>query len=419
MSRNQLRRPNAAAISASDDSDCSILHVDMDAFYASVSLVDRPELVGTPVIIGGAANRGVVLSATYEARELGIHSAMPMSRARRLAPQAVVLPPDFSRYSDVSSSIMTLFQSITPLVEPLSLDEAFLDVAGARRRVGSARQIAQLIRDRVHDEQGITCSVGAAATKFVAKLASTLAKPDGMQVVPPDQVISFLHPLPIGSLWGVGEKTEAILSRFGLATVGDIAVTPVATLQRIVGDAAGRQLAELSWGRDPRRVQPHEPDRSIGAEETFGADVDDPDVVVRELLRLSDKVAARLRRGGYVGRTVQLKIRFADFSTITRSRTLRDPTDIGHEIYGTAVDLFAGLGLQRARLRLGGVRVTGLLPVSGAPRQLLLDPAEPNRREVEQAMDRISQRFGSGAVRPARLVQPPEPEPHNSTESGR
>ncbi len=419
MSRNQLRRPNAATISASDDSDCSILHVDMDAFYASVSLVDRPELVGTPVIIGGATNRGVVLSATYEARELGIHSAMPMSRARRLAPQAVVLPPDFPRYSDVSSSIMTLFQSITPLVEPLSLDEAFLDVAGARRRVGSARQVAQLIRDRVHDEQGITCSVGAAATKFVAKLASTLAKPDGMQVVPPDQVISFLHPLPTGSLWGVGEKTEATLSRFGLATVGDIAVTPVATLQRIVGDAAGRQLAELSWGHDPRRVQPHEPDRSIGAEETFGVDVDDPDVVVRELLRLSDKVAARLRRGGYVGRTVQLKIRFADFSTITRSRTLRDPTDIGHEIYGTAVDLFAGLGLQRARLRLVGVRVTGLLPVSGAPRQLLLDPAEPNRREVEQAMDRISQRFGSGAVRPARLVQSPEPEPHNSPESSR
>jgi len=419
VSRNQLRRPNAATISASDDSDCSILHVDMDAFYASVSLVDRPELVGTPVIIGGATNRGVVLSATYEARELGIHSAMPMSRARRLAPQAVVLPPDFPRYSDVSSSIMTLFQSITPLVEPLSLDEAFLDVAGARRRVGSARQVAQLIRDRVHDEQGITCSVGAAATKFVAKLASTLAKPDGMQVVPPDQVISFLHPLPTGSLWGVGEKTEATLSRFGLATVGDIAVTPVATLQRIVGDAAGRQLAELSWGHDPRRVQPHEPDRSIGAEETFGVDVDDPDVVVRELLRLSDKVAARLRRGGYVGRTVQLKIRFADFSTITRSRTLRDPTDIGHEIYGTAVDLFAGLGLQRARLRLVGVRVTGLLPVSGAPRQLLLDPAEPNRREVEQAMDRISQRFGSGAVRPARLVQSPEPEPHNSPESSR
>ena len=207
----------------------------------------------------------------------------------------------------------------------------------------------------MHDEQGITCSVGAAATKFVAKLASTLAKPDGMQVVPPDQVISFLHPLPIGSLWGVGEKTEATLSRFGLATVGDIAVTPVATLQRIVGDAAGRQLAELSWGRDPRRVQPHEPDRSIGAEETFGTDVDDPDVVVRELLRLADKVAARLRRGGYVGRTVQLKVRFADFSTITRSRTLRDPTDIGHEIYGTAVDLFTGLGLQRARLRLVGV----------------------------------------------------------------
>lgn len=408
MSRNQIRRPDATNIADADDRECTILHIDMDAFYASVSLLEHPHLVGRPVIIGGAANRGVVLSATYEARELGIHSAMPMSRARRLAPQAVVLSPDFARYSDVSASVMTLFRSVTPLVEPLSLDEAFLDVAGARRRIGSPRQIAAQIRDRIHDEQGITCSVGVAASKFVAKLASTLCKPDGLQVVAPHQVIAFLHPLPVGTLSGVGEKTEEALFRFGLKTVGDVATTPLGTLQRIVGQATGKQLADLSWGRDPRRVQPQEPDRSIGAEETFDTDVDDPEVVIRELLRLSDKVAARMRANGYVGRTIQLKIRFADFSTITRSRSLKGHTDTGHEIYSTAVELFAGLGLQRARLRLVGVRVAGLASAGSVPEQLLLERIEPAWRDVEQAVDRLSERFGSGAVQPARLVGPPE-----------
>lgn len=408
MSRSQLRRPRAVVTDGTDDNDCTVLHVDMDAFYASVSLLSHPELVGQPVIIGGAANRGVVLSATYEARQLGIHSAMPMARARRVAPRAVVLPPDFRRYSEVSESVMALFRSITPLVEPLSLDEAFLDISGARRRMGRPGQIAQSIRNRVFDEQGITCSVGVAASKFVAKLASTLCKPDGLQIVAPDQVIGFLHPLPVGALWGVGEKTEETLSRMGLRTVGDIAATPVATLQRMVGQAAGRQLAELAWGRDPRKVEAHEPDRSIGAEETFATDEDDPEAVVRELLRLSDKVAARMRAQGYVGRTVQLKVRFADFTTITRSRTLRDHTDTGHEVYTTATELFEALGLQRARLRLVGVRVTGLTRKEEAAQQLMLGLLQPAWRDVEQAVDRISERFGAGSVRPARLVAAPE-----------
>jgi DNA polymerase-4 len=330
-----------------------------------------------------------------------------MARARRQAPNAVVLPPDFHRYSEVSAGVMALFRSITPLVEPLSLDEAFLDVAGARRRLGRPGHIAQYIRDRVHDEQGVTCSVGVAATKFVAKLASTLSKPDGMRIVPPGRVVQFLHPLPIGSLWGVGDKTEESLSRLGLHTVGDIAATPVSTLQRAVGQAAGRQLADLAWGRDPRRVEAREPERSIGAEETFAADVDDPEVVVRELLRLSDKVAARMRAQGCVGRTVVVKIRFADFTTITRSRTLPDHTDTGHNIYTTATALFEALGLQRARLRLVGVRVTGLAGTDSAPQQLLLDQWGPPWRDVETAVDRLSARFGDGAVRPARLVRPP------------
>lgn len=408
MSRSQISRPHAAALTDADDRGCSILHVDMDAFYASVSLLDHPELVGRPVIIGGTAHRGVVLSATYEARALGVHSAMPMARARRAAPQAVVIEPDFRRYSDASAGVMALFGSITPLVEPISLDEAFLDISGARRRLGSPRQIGQLIRDRVHDEQGITCSVGVAASKFVAKLASTLSKPDGLLVVPPDRVIEFLHPLPVGSLWGVGDKTAETLHRLGLTTVADVAATPAQTLSRVLGAAAGRHLWELAWGRDPRPVVPREPDRSIGAEETFGTDVDDSDVVTRELLRLSDKVAARMRARGYVGRTVQLKVRFADFTTITRSRTLKDPTDVARDIYTAVGGLFAALDLQRARIRLVGVRVSGLVDEETAPQQLLLGDTGPGWRDAEQAVDRIAERFGRDAVKPARLVRPPD-----------
>lgn len=404
MSRSQIRRPAGWLGLGTDDTGCTVLHVDMDAFYASVSLLDRPELRGRPVIVGGSGSRGVVLSATYEARALGVHSAMPMSRARRIAPQAIVVEPDHRRYARVSESVMALFASVTPYVEPLSLDEAFLDVAGAVRRLGPPAAIGELLRARVADEQGITCSVGVASTKFVAKLASTRAKPDGLLVVPHAEVITFLHPLPVSALWGVGERTEEQLVRLGLRTVGDLAHTPVATLQRALGPSLGQHLADLSWGRDPRSVAPHEPDRSIGAEETFARDVDDPDVIHRELLRLSTKVAARLRAAGYVGRTVQLKVRFADFSTITRSRTLRTGTDVGRDVFVTARTLYDGLGLQRARIRLVGVRVEGLLDADTAPEQLLLDAPEHGWRDAERAVDRISARFGKGAVQPARLV---------------
>lgn len=407
MSRSQIDRPRATQPDHADDRDCTILHVDMDAFYASVSLLTRPDLVGRPVVIGGSANRGVVLSATYEARALGVHSAMPMARARRLAPAAVVIEPDFRRYADASAGVMALFRTITPTVEPLSLDEAFLDVSGARRRLGSPRDIAHLIRARVKDEQGITCSVGVAASKFVAKLASTLGKPDGLLVVPPDRVVEFLHPLPVSALWGVGDKTAESLHRLGLRTVADIAGTPVTTLCRVLGPAAGRHLSELAWGRDPRAVVPHEPDRSIGAEETFGTDVDDAAVVQREILRLAEKVAARLRARGYVGRTVTVKVRFADFTTITRARTLPDPTDVARDIHGAAAELFAALDLQRARVRLVGVRMSGLSDEETTPRQLLLDDTGPAWRETELAVDRIVERFGRDVVKPARLVDPP------------
>ena len=405
MSRSQVRRPSGRIAFGDDDSGCTILHVDMDAFYASVTLRTRPELRGQPVIIGGGT-RGVVLSATYEARALGVHSAMPMSRARRMAPQAVVLQPDHHLYSEVSRNVMALFASITPIVEPLSLDEAFLDVSGALRRLGRPTAIAELIRARVQDEQQITCSVGVAGTKFVAKLASTRAKPDGLLVIPVDRVIDFLHPLPVGALWGVGERTEEQLTRLGLRTVGDIAHTPEETLKRALGPAAGTHLHDLAWGRDSRAVNPHEPDKSIGNETTFEHDVDDPDVIQARLLALADQVAGRLRAAGYVGRTVSLKIRFADFSTITRSRTLSAPTDVAKEIYDTIRGLYDALGLQRVRIRLVGVRMEGLLDAQAAPRQLQLGEPTSGRREAEVAVDALRARFGSNAVRPARLVDP-------------
>ncbi|MGI8683308.1 MAG: DNA polymerase IV [Mycobacteriales bacterium] len=406
MSRGSVPATGPPPGPPGNDTGCTVLHVDMDAFYASVELRSRPDLRGRPVIVGGGSTRGVVLSATYEARAFGVHSAMPMMRARRLCPQAVVLPPNPAAYRDASAGIMELFRSVTPLVEPIALDEAFLDVSSALRRLGRPVQIGEWLRARVADEQQITCSVGVASTKFVAKLASARCKPDGLQVVPPGEVVAFLHPLPVGALWGVGERTGETLVRLGLRTVGDLAHTPVGTLQRALGSAVGSHLAALAWGRDERRVVAHEPDKSVGAEETFGRDVDDPAVIHRELLRLSDRTAERLRATGQRGRTISIKVRFADFATITRSRTLADPTDVGREIFDTARSLFDALGLQRARLRLVGVRVEGIRAADGAHRQLLLGERDAGWREAELAVDRATRRFGVGVVRPAVLVAP-------------
>ena len=386
---------------------CPILHVDMDAFYASVATRDRPDLRDVPVIVGGG-HRGVVLSANYLAREYGVRSAMPGTRARRLCPQAVVLPPDFETYSQVSSAVMEAFRQVTPLVEAISLDEAFLDVSGAARRLGTPYDIAEQLRARIFDEQGITCSVGLAGTVAVAKMASRRAKPDGVCVVPPDTVTTFLHPLDVGELWGVGEKTAAMLHRLGLMTVGDVAHTPLATLQRAVGAALGSQLHQLAWGRDRRVVTARrghdEPDKSMGADETFGRDTDDHEVIRRELLRLSAKVTARMRTARVAGRTVTLRVRFADFTTITRSRTLSEATDVTQVVYQTASSLFAALGLQRARVRLVGVRVEGLMPRSAVHRQLVLGEREHGWSDADRAVDRATSRFGTAAVRPATLL---------------
>jgi len=404
VSRSQITRPLAPTGLGDDDEGCPILHVDMDAFFASVEVARRPELRGLPMIVGGTGSRGVVVAATYEARRYGIHSAMPMSRALRLAPDIVVVPPDHRHYSEVSEAVMELFTAITPLVEPLSLDEAFLDVSGARLTHGSPRRIAELIRAQVFDEQAITCSVGVAPTKFVAKLASTQCKPDGLLVVPADRVISFLHPMPVGALWGVGERTEEQLHRLGLRTVADIAHTPRETLVRALGRAAGAHLHALAWGRDERVVSTRERERSVGAEETFARDVDDPDVILAELLRLSEKVGARMRRAGFSGSTVSIKVRFADFSTITRSHTRKVPTDTSREIFHEARALYLALRLDRARIRLVGVRVEGIVESDEVEAQLLLGAPERGWREAEEAVDRLADRFGRGSVRPARLL---------------
>jgi DNA polymerase IV len=405
MSRRQFVVPERQGEHTPDDAGCSILHVDMDAFYALASLLTRPDLLGTPVIIAGGGNRGVVLSATYEARAFGVAAAMPVARARRLCPQATIVAPDHARYERISRAVMAVFASVTPIVEPLSLDEAFLDVSGARRRLGTPRQIAQWIRDTIADEQGITCSVGVASTKFIAKLASGLAKPDGLLVVPETEVVSFLHQLPVGALWGVGDRTEEALQRLGLHTVADIAHTPVDTLRRALGDNAGPALHALAWGRDTRTVVPARRERSIGSDETFPFYLDYPAYTHRELLKLSDRTAARVRAAGMVGRTISIKVRFSDFTTITRSRTLRDPTDVSRDIYATARALFDGLGLQRARLRLVGVRMEGLMDSAQAPIQGLLDEPEHGWRDADRAVDQASARFGAGAVRPASLVE--------------
>jgi len=387
-----------------DDAGCPILHVDMDAFYASVEIRDRPDLAGKPVIVGSPSGRSVVLSASYEARRFGVRSAMPASRAQRLCPQAVFIPPRHSVYSAVSKQVMAVFRSVTPLVEPLALDEAFLDVSGAERLLGSPAWIGAAIRRQIEADQGLTCSVGVAPTKFVAKIASVRCKPDGLLVVPRDGVLDFLHPLPVAALWGVGERTGQILARLGLRTVGDIAHAPLATLQHNLGAAVGSHLSALACGHDPRAVTPHAPDKSIGAEETFPADISDPAVIRRELLRLSERTARALREAGLVARTVTVKLRLANFTTLTRSRTLPEPTDLSRKIYATACALHEGSGLDRqARLRLVGVRATGLAPASAAATQLALGDRPTGWREAEQAMDRITDRFGSGKVRPAEL----------------
>ena len=383
-------------------SQSTILHVDMDAFFASVEERDNPALKGRAVVVGSGV-RGVVSAANYEARKFGIHAAMPVGRAKRLAPHAIFVPPNMSRYSEVSTHIMEIFRSVTPLVEPLSLDEAFLDVTGAKRLLGSGREIAKSIREKIEASQGITCSVGIATSKFIAKLASGRCKPNGMLEIAHDRVLEFLHPLPVNTIWGVGPKTNEELAKLGLLTVADIANTPRQTLIRALGQATGASLYELSWGRDYREVIPEEIDKSISAAETFDTDIEDQEIILREFLRLTEKATYRMREKDFSARTISIKVRFADFKTITRSKTLPLPLSATHEVFEVVKALFLALKLDRARVRLVGVSLDGFEDGVDGTEQLILGEREKGWRQATAAIDRASARFGQGSVRPARL----------------
>ncbi|MCU1455862.1 MAG: dinB [Acidimicrobiales bacterium] len=392
----------------------SILHVDMDAFFVSVELLRRPELRGHPVVVGGTGDRGVVAAASYEARAYGIHSAMPSTRARRQCPHAVFLPGDHAHYGEVSARVMEIFRSYTPLVEPISLDEAFLDVRAARRLHGSGVEIAHELRQQVADHEGLTCSVGVAPVKFLAKLASEAAKPHaslegtraghGVVVIEVGHELAFLHPLPVQALWGVGPATLTRLERLGVRTVGDLAEMPLDTVIGTLGAASGRHLHALAHGIDPRAVVPDQAPKSIGHEETFARDHHHAADLQRELLRMADAVASRLRRHHLAGRTVTLKVRFGDFRTITRSSTLPGPVDSSNTIGRAARTLLDGVD-PAPGVRLLGVSVSQL--VDGGTRQLRLDEADgPDWDGAEQAVDAIRARFGASAVVPAALAGP-------------
>ncbi len=405
---------NAAPV---HDAGAHILHVDMDAFYASVELLERPDLVGKPVIVGHNGPRAVVTAASYEARQYGVNSAMPMSIALRRCPSAIVIEPHFASYTHYSSIVMDIFRGVTPHVEVLGIDEAFLDVASARRLLGSSWDVATTIRTRVVESTGLRCSVGAAATKFVAKLASSSAKPDGLLVVPANRTVDFLHPLPVSGLWGVGAKTEESLSRHGLHTIGDVANTPIASLTRWLGPAAASKLHALAWGQDPRAVSARPEEKSVGHETTFDYDVTDDEVLRRELLRMSDLVAVRLRGAGLVARTVVLKLRFGDFTTITRSRTLAEPTNVARRIFDEVRTAHTSVAQPGARVRLIGVRAENLLPGDGSAEALWDD--DEGWRDAEKAIDAVAAKFGRGAVKPATLVRRPPRPPAKPEPSGR
>ncbi len=381
------------------------MHVDMDSFYASVELRRRPELRGKPMFVGGAI-RGVVLSASYEARAYGVKSGMPTTTARRLCPQAVVVPPDFDAYAATSRGVFEIFETVSAGVESASIDEAFCDISGALRLYGSPRQVGEQVKAMVADEQGISCTVGIAGSKFVAKLASSQSKPDGLRVVADGDVVAFLHPLPVEAMWGVGEATAAKLHRLGIRTVADLAYLPRATLQRAFGTHAGGTLADLAWGRDSRRIVVAERERSVGSSETFGRDTDDPARVRIELLRMAGRTASRMRAAGVLGRTVVLGLRLSDFTDLTRSVTLSTPTDVTDEIHAAAVRLFDALALQRARVRKVAVRVEGLVERESAYQQLTLDAPDRGWREAEHAADEAVRRYGPKAVQRAALTTP-------------
>jgi DNA polymerase-4 len=396
------------------DHERTIVHMDLDAFFASVEQLDRPELRGRPVIVGGTSGRGVVCAASYEARKFGVRSAIPMARALRLCPEGVFLPPRFHRYSELSERVFAIFGRYTPLVEGLSLDEAFLDVTASRALHGAGADIARAIKRAVRSECGLAVSAGIADVKFAAKIATDLGKPDGLVEVPPGGTARFLEPLPIGRLWGVGPVTERALRRIGAQTIGDLARLPGAAIAAAVGASAAAHLKALAVGDDPREVSPGEEAKSVGAEDTFETDLAGREALSREVLSQAVRVGRRMRDAGVEGDVVTLKIKYADFTLVTRRTTLAAPTDDDRTIFLAARGQLDRIEVERP-IRLTGVSVSGLVPAGAAAAppagQLGLfaapppaDPAAARRRQLNAAVDALREKFGDGAVGPADLA---------------
>ncbi len=385
------------------DKSRNIIHLDMDAFYASVEQRDRPELKGRPVIVGGSLERGVVCACSYETRPFGVRSAMAVSRALRLCPGAVVLPVRMARYQEVSEQIFAIFRRYTDRIEPLSIDEGFLDVSGSERLFGAALEIARRIRREVRDETGLAVSAGVAPNKFLAKVASELAKPDGLLEVTPAEVDNFLLPLPVSRIWGVGRVTAERLERRGWHNISDLRKVPLEQLTRLLG-AAGEQIYRLARGEDERPVVAGEAIKSIGAEETFEADLWRLEEQRRELLALAEKVARRLRHRGLVGRCVTLKVKFADFTSVSRSQTLERGLDSAPAIHAEAVGLLARTDAGRRPVRLLGISLAQLEPREAVQAELFGEEARQRQSSLDQAMDRLRERFGDRGIKRASLL---------------
>ena len=384
----------------------SIIHLDMDAFYASVEQLDNPVLKGKPVIVGGGSIRGVVSAASYEARKYKIHSAMPIAQAMKLCPHGVFLPVRMKRYKEVSAKVFAIFQKYTPLVEPLSLDEAFLDVTGSKKLFGTAKDIARQIRQEVFEETGLTISAGVACSKLVAKIASDLNKPDGLTIAPAGKEAEFLAPLPIKRLWGVGKKTREALAMLGVKTIGDLAALPLDLLEKNFGKH-GRSLHNASRGLDHRDVEIEHDTKSVGHEFTFDTDLLEIETIQRELLELATMVAKRLRRYQLQGRTITLKVKYHDFRQITRSTTIKQQTADSKLIFKTVLQLLKKTDAGKKPVRLLGISVSSLKLESGIHQQFLFQGMQTShkRREINKALDEIQEKFGATAILPGRLLE--------------
>jgi DNA polymerase-4 len=382
----------------------AIIHLDMDAFYPSVELLDNPDLKGKPVIVGGSRERGVVSSASYEAREYGVHSAQPMAKAMRLCPHGIFLPGRMSRYQQVSEQVFEIFHRFTPLLEPLSIDEAFLDVTGSARLFGDPETIARKIKETVFRETGLTVSAGIAPSKFVAKIASDMEKPDGLTVVTEERVREFLDPLPVSKMWGVGKVTQEELAKLKIRTFRDLSRTPVEVLETRFGKY-GAKMHQLSMGIDERAVEPEHDAKSIGHEETFSEDMIDADLARKELLALANKVARRMRQDWLQGRTVTLKVKYSDFTLITRSATLPKPTDDATEIYSNVCSLLRKTAVGKRPVRLLGISLSQFVSTEMEGQlSLFLENRASKKRELNTALDSICEKFGDKAIRPGTLV---------------